>query len=150
MTTIEEQLKKDGYLVYKIKGVSMMPMLVQNKDVITLRAKKENERFQENDVVLYKRLRGKVLTLHRIIEVRDHDYVILGDNCIQKEYGIKDEDILGLLTEFTHNDKHYKVDDADYLNYVSKLRKNENKRIFKRKLMNKMKNSIKKVIHSNG
>ena len=146
MDSLEELLKKDGYLVYKIKGVSMNPMLIQNKDIITLRSKKDNERFNINDVVLYKRKGDRALTLHRIIEVNENDYTILGDNCINKEYGIKDEDILGILIEFTHNNKHYKVDDKEYLNYVYKLRKNENIRIFRRKLINKIKYYIKKVI----
>ena len=34
MSTFEEILEKDGKLVYKTKGVSMNPMLYQNRDLI--------------------------------------------------------------------------------------------------------------------
>lgn len=52
--------------------------------------------------------------LHRIVEVRENDYVILGDNCLNKEYGIKDEDIIGVLSKFVRNGKEYTVDNKNY------------------------------------
>ena len=55
--------------------------------------------------------------LHRIIEVRPDSYVILGDNCIAKEYGIRDEDILGVLTSFQHNGRTVSVSDWRYRLY---------------------------------
>ncbi|MBQ7195753.1 MAG: hypothetical protein IJS07_09010 [Bacteroidales bacterium] len=33
----EELLARDGYLVYKTHGVSMEPMLRQNRDLVTIR-----------------------------------------------------------------------------------------------------------------
>ena len=56
--------------------------------------------------------------MHRIVEVREHDYVILGDNCINKEYGITDEDILAVMTRFVHKGKEYSVTDKGYLRYA--------------------------------
>ena len=34
--TFEELLEKDGRLVYKTKGVSMLPMLHQNRDLVII------------------------------------------------------------------------------------------------------------------
>ena len=36
MSTFEEILEKDGKLVYKTKGVSMNPMLYQNRDLVVI------------------------------------------------------------------------------------------------------------------
>ncbi len=43
--------------------------------------------------------------------------MILGDNCIAKEYGIRDEDILGVLTSFQHNGHTVSVSDWRYRLY---------------------------------
>ena len=68
------------------------------------------------DVALGEIFPGKYV-LHRIIEVRPDSYVILGDNCIAKEYGIRDEDILGVLTSFRHNGHTVSVSDWRYRLY---------------------------------
>jgi hypothetical protein len=51
------------------------------------------------------------------VEVRENDYVILGDNCLNKEYAIKDEDIIGVMTSFVRNGKEYTVDHKGYRIY---------------------------------
>ena len=115
-TGIEEYLKEHGSLTYRNVGTSMMPLLKQGRDVFTL-TKKTDERCKKNDVALYKR-NDHVYVLHRIVEVREHDYVFLGDNCVRREFGIRDEDILGVMTSFTHKGKNYRVNDPKYKIYV--------------------------------
>ena len=90
----------------------MLPLLRRGKDAFTV-VKKGPERCKKGDVVLYKRP-PKSYVLHRIVEVRKDDYVILGDNCMRKEYGIKDEDILGIMTEYSRAGKLKKVTDPSY------------------------------------
>ncbi len=65
MSTFEEILEKDGKLVYKTKGVSMNPMLYQNRDLVVIEVPKG--RLKKYDVALYKR--GKSYVLHRVIGV---------------------------------------------------------------------------------
>ena len=36
MTTFEEILSRDGRLIYKTRGVSMQPMLYQNRDLVII------------------------------------------------------------------------------------------------------------------
>jgi hypothetical protein len=115
-TTYEEYLEKYGEMTHTNVGVSMMPMIKQGRDVFTL-AKKTEERCKKYDVVLYRRPPSRYV-MHRIVEVRENDYVILGDNCINKEYGITDEDIVAVLTRFVHNGKEYSADDKAYLRYA--------------------------------
>lgn len=113
--TLEECLAQNGFLTYRIRGVSMQPMLRQGRDLFTV-VPKGPERCKKYDVVLYRRPSDPYV-LHRIIEVRPDSYVILGDNCIAKEYGIRDEDILGVLTSFQHNGHTVSVSDWRYRLY---------------------------------
>ena len=113
--TLEECLAENGFLTYRIRGVSMQPMLRQGRDLFTV-IPKGPERCKKYDVVLYRRPSDPYV-LHRIIEVRPDSYVILGDNCIAKEYGIRDEDILGVLTSFRHNGHTVSVSDWRYRLY---------------------------------
>ena len=115
-TTYEEYLAEHGELTLTNVGVSMEPMIKQGRDMFTL-TKKTQERCKKYDVVLY-RVPPNRCVLHRIVEVREHDYVILGDNCMNKEYGIKDEDIIAVLTRFVRDGKEYSVHDTGYMNYA--------------------------------
>lgn len=114
--TYEEYLAENGKLTYTFSGVSMNPMLKQGRDLFTVK-KKTKERCKKYDVVLYRRPTDQYV-LHRIVEVREQDYVILGDNCIAKEYGITDEDILGVLTEFLRAGKKISADNKWYQIYA--------------------------------
>lgn len=114
-TTYEEELDRMGKFTYTCSGVSMLPLLRQRRDLFTI--EKKQARCQKYDVVLYKRP-PKAYVLHRVVEVRESDYVILGDNCINKEYGIRDEDILGVMTSFVRNGKEYSVSHRGYRMYA--------------------------------
>lgn len=114
-TTYEEYLEKHGELTYSNVGVSMMPLLKQGRDLFTVK-KKGKKRCKKYDVVLYRRPPNNYV-LHRIIEVRKNDYVILGDNCINKEYGITDDDILGVMTRYVHKGKEHTVNETGYRLY---------------------------------
>lgn len=115
-TGVEEYLREHGSLTYRNVGSSMIPLLKQGRDVFTL-TKKGEKRCRKNDVALYKRS-DHVYVLHRIVEVREDDYVFLGDNCVSREYGIRDKDIIGVMTSFTHKGRQVSVDDPRYLMYV--------------------------------
>lgn len=111
----EEYLERYGVLTYRFKGVSMLPMLRQGKDTFTV-AKKTQARCKKYDVALYRR--GQEYVLHRVVKVLPQGYVILGDNCLRKEYGITDGDILGVLTAFTRGDKTVPVESRGYRLYA--------------------------------
>lgn len=114
--TYEKYLDEHGTLTYTFSGISMNPMLKQGRDLFTVK-KKTEERCRKYDVVLYRRPPDQYV-LHRIVEVRKKDYVILGDNCIAKEYGITDEEILGVLTQFVHNGRTVTVENRFYQLYA--------------------------------
>ena len=113
----EEYLDTYGSLTYSNVGVSMLPLLRQGKDLFIVK-KKGSERCRVGDVVLYRRPPAHYV-LHRIIQVRANDYVILGDNCIKKEYGIRDEDIIGVMTGFVRDGKEHSTREMGYRVYSS-------------------------------
>jgi signal peptidase I len=131
--SIVEVLNNCGSITYKISGKSMEPMISPNRDIVTIKRKTNREKLHVNDVVLY-RQKGKLI-LHRIVKVLPKgEYVILGDNCSRREYGICEDDIVGVLTSFKHNGVHYETTDSKYIDYVKRLRETENVRT-KRKLI---------------
>lgn len=130
--SFEEYLKEYHMLTYRNVGVSMLPMLKQGRDTFTVRAVENGETCKRWDVVLYKRPPERYV-LHRIIRVYEDGYDILGDNCIGIESHIPKENIIGVLTEFTHKNKSYKISDIQYLLYVILWCKPYRTRIFLKK-----------------
>lgn len=108
-------LEKNGYLVYTVVGMSMQPLLKQRRDIVDIRAKGA-ERFHKYDVVLYKS--GGRYVLHRILKVRPDDYVIAGDHNTFLEYGITDEQILGVMTRIIRDGKERSLSSWKYKAYV--------------------------------
>ena len=111
---IEEVIKEQGMLVCTTAGTSMYPMLRNRRDTIIV--KPYEGRLKKYDVPLYKC--GTRYILHRIVEVRPDSYVICGDNCERKEYGITDEQILGVLTGFYRGSKLVNMDSWQYKLYA--------------------------------
>jgi hypothetical protein len=142
--SFEEYLDRYGSLTYTNVGVSMMPLLRQGKDLFTVR-KKGPERCRRGDVVLYTRPPDQYV-LHRVIEVRPDDYVILGDNCVSKEYGIREEQILGVMTGYVRGGKAHSVTEKRYRLYSAYVLRCMPVRIFYRKLKGKLIRGIKKLI----
>lgn len=112
--SFEEELDKKGILVYTNKGNSMYPLIRQGKDVLII--KKSNRRLKKMDVPLYKRKSGQYV-LHRIIKVNENDYVIRGDNTYYNETGIRDDQILGVLSGVIREGKEISVDSFGYKLY---------------------------------
>ncbi|SEH38390.1 hypothetical protein SAMN02910265_00230 [Ruminococcus flavefaciens] len=114
-STFEEQLAKNGKLIYTNKGDSMMPLIKQDRDLLIITP--VEGRLKKYDVPLYKRDSGQYV-LHRILKVRNDDYVICGDNRYSKEYGITDKHIIGVLSGVVRNGKEISVNDRKYKLYV--------------------------------
>ena len=115
-STLEAELAKNGRIVYPNKGTSMLPLIRQNKDLMII--EKPQGRIKRYDAVLYVRKRDGAYILHRVLRVKEDGYVICGDNCTRFEWGITDEDIIGVLTGVIRNGKELKATDFKYRLYV--------------------------------
>lgn len=111
---IEDVLREEGMLVCTTAGTSMYPMLRNRRDTIIV--KPYEGRLKKYDVPLYKC--GTRYILHRVIQVKSDSYVICGDNCEQKEDGITDEQILGVLTGFFRGSKQIDMNSWTYKFYA--------------------------------
>ena len=143
MSSIEDYLNERGMLTYSNVGVSMMPLLRQGRDLFTVK-KKGPERCKVGDVVLYKRPPDKYV-LHRIVEVREDSYVILGDSCVNREYGVTDSDILGVMTGYIRDGKEHSVTEQAYLDYTARILRNEKKRVARIRLKLRIRRTLRRM-----
>ena len=143
MSTIEDYLNEHGTLTYSNVGTSMMPLLRQGKDLFTVR-KKGPERCRVGDVVLYKRPPDKYV-LHRVVEVKEDGYVILGDNCAQREHGVRDRDILGVMTGYVRDGVEHSVEEQAYRDYTAGILRGEKRRTARIRLKLKIRRALKRL-----
>ncbi len=115
MSTFEEEIERTGKLVYTNVGDSMMPLIKQGRDLLII--EKPDGRLKRYDIPLYKRDSGQYV-LHRVLKVRENDYVICGDNRYCKEYGITDRHIIGVLTSVVRDGKELDFGSFGYRLYV--------------------------------
>ncbi len=113
-SSYEKELAERGSIIRTNVGTSMMPLLRQNRDVMII--ERPTGRLKKYDCPLYKTRSGKYI-LHRIIKVREGDYVICGDNCVTFERGITDSQIIGVLTGVIRDGRTISTDNKCYKLY---------------------------------
>jgi len=115
-STFEEELNRHGSFTFTNVGTSMLPLLRQHKDLFVIE-KKTEERCKRYDAVLYKRANGQYV-LHRILRVRAKDYILCGDHQFRREYGVTEDQILGVMTKIIREGKSIEVKERRYQWYV--------------------------------
>ena len=110
--TIESELESHGIYASNTMGVSMRPLFKTHRDMVIL--KKPEGELKKYDVALY-RVREKYI-LHRVIAVREHEYIIRGDNTFKKEH-IPKEAVIGVLIAFNRCGKRHEVTELGYKIY---------------------------------
>jgi acid phosphatase class B len=112
---LETLLEEYGEIIRPIKGISMLPMLREDRDAVRLVPVKED--LKVGDVPLYRKANGQYV-LHRIVSVEQKHYIIRGDNTYQLER-VPDEWIVGVMVEFWRGKKHYTADHKGYRRYAA-------------------------------
>ncbi len=97
--TYEEQLSEHGFFIYASKGDSMRPLIRPGRDILEISTRR-NVRLKKYDVVLFKA--EDCYIIHRIIRIHHKgdgtEYSTLGDHNLRMEHGIKDDQVIGILT----------------------------------------------------
>ena len=118
--SFEQVLERDGRLVYTNKGVSMLPLLREDRDLMVI-DKKPSEGVKKWDAVLFRRpgLTGRgAYVLHRVLRVNgDGSCWIVGDNCLSGET-VKEENILGVLRAVVRDGRTIPTDSRRMRAYV--------------------------------
>lgn len=104
---INEQLDAGGNAVFAIHGTSMKPMMKDRID--SVRIKKPTDAPQKYDIIFYRRDDGHFV-LHRIVGVKNGSYICRGDNQIVDEFPVKNENIIGIVTDYTKNGSFKSID----------------------------------------
>ncbi|CDF14600.1 putative uncharacterized protein [Eubacterium sp. CAG:581] len=82
----------------------MYPLLIDHKDSVYITFPTKLKKY---DVVLFRRNTNQ-LVLHRILKIKGSKVTMCGDNEFQKEV-IDKSQIIGKMSEFSHNNKITKV-----------------------------------------
>ncbi|MFA7417789.1 MAG: S24/S26 family peptidase [Acholeplasma sp.] len=115
--TILKHLNEKGFVVSKVKGVSMWPLLNQKNTSIYVKA---DNQYTKNDCILFLRSDG-ALILHRILKVKPNYYLVSGDNqCLLETVYINQ--IQGKLTEYYKNGQTKQLKGFRYHLYVFFIR----------------------------
>ena len=93
--SFESVLERDGKLIYTNVGDSMLPLIREGRDLLVI--EKAAGPLKRLDIPLYRRSSGQYV-LHRVLQVRSDGYVLCGVNRRDREYGVTDQQILGVLT----------------------------------------------------
>lgn len=114
---LEETFGRGQELIFTPTGVSMLPMLDGREDKVTFSPKPE--RVKKYDVLFYRRPTTGQLVLHRLVGFdKSGGYIFSGDGQYYYEYGVTYDDILAIMSAFTHKGRHFSVDDPTYRAYI--------------------------------
>ena len=113
MPLIKECLENSQSVRFSPRGVSMLPMLRQGRDTVTLSP--ISGELKKYDIALYVRANGKHV-LHRVIET-GVNYTCIGDNQYYCEKGLSREQFIGVVTSFSRDKREYTVDNFGYKLY---------------------------------
>ena len=113
MPMIREQLAGGGKVKFSPRGISMLPMLRQGIDTVTLAPLPE--KLRRYDLPLYQRDNGQYV-LHRVVEA-GQTYTCIGDNQFVTEPGLRHDQMIALVVSFTRGDREYSITDPRYRLY---------------------------------
>ena len=109
----KEQLSAGKSVRFSPKGISMLPLLREGADTVTLSA--PPTRLRKYDVPLYRRDDGKYI-LHRVAEVGEC-YTCIGDNQFVFEHGVRHDQVIAVVTSFSRGEKEHSINEPAYKCY---------------------------------
>ena len=83
-----------------VKGTSMLPFINETHYVVL----NKPLNIKRNDIVFYKRDNGQYV-LHRIFKIKKDGYVLLGDNQVALEKGVREDQLIGKVEYVVKKDK---------------------------------------------
>ena len=100
--TIRLVLESGGEFTIFPKGTSMLPLIVQGRDSVTL--VKRDGNLRRDDIAFYLRDNGQYV-LHRVVKAENGRYTMCGDNQLAPETEIENRHIIGVVRRITRNGK---------------------------------------------
>jgi len=113
MPLIRERLDVGQTVTFSPRGTSMLPMLRQGKDTVTLSPLPS--KLKKYDLPLYRRENGQYV-LHRIVRVGEN-YTCIGDNQFACEETVSHSQMIAVVSSFTRGERSMSVLDFWYRLY---------------------------------
>ncbi len=110
---IRQCLSNGQTFTFRPRGTSMLPMLRQGRDQVTLTA--APEKLRKYDIPLYQRRDG-TFVLHRVVKV-GACYTCIGDNQYTYEPGICHDQVIGVVCAYTRDGKPRSITSFGYKFY---------------------------------
>lgn len=110
---IAEALQNGQSVRFYPRGVSMMPMLRQDVDSVVLSPIQAP--LKKYDLPLYQRDNGKYV-LHRIVGA-GNTYICVGDNQFVLETGLREDQMIAVVTSFFRGNREISVSSFSYQAY---------------------------------
>lgn len=114
MPLLQLQMEASGSAVLTVTGWSMLPMLHDRKDTVTICPASGS--CEKADVILYLRDNGQYV-LHRILRKTKEGYILCGDNQFFTEK-VREDQVLAVVSGFTRKGKSYLVTHPGYRRYA--------------------------------
>lgn len=109
----QESLAAGNTVRFSPRGTSMRPMLRQGRDVVILSAVKGP--LRKYDIPFYQRDDGAYV-LHRVVKCGE-TYTCIGDNQYELEPGIRQDQLIAVLSGFVRGGKYIPVTNLGYRIY---------------------------------
>lgn len=116
MPVIREKLEAGGEVNLPASGNSMYPLFRHRQDTVRLK-KAESGSLRKYDMILYQRDNGKYI-LHRIIGIGEQGFVLRGDNQYQKEYPVREEQVIARVCSFCRGEREVSCGSFFYRMYA--------------------------------
>jgi signal peptidase I len=112
---IIESVNSGGSVKLTVTGNSMLPLLVNRRDAVVL--EKAAGPLRKYDVPLYKRDNGGYI-LHRAVKIKKNNYAMAGDNETKLEYGVRQDQIIAVMSGFYRKGKYCSTKNPKYRAYA--------------------------------
>lgn len=103
ISAVEQALETNETAAFLTRGASMRPLLRTHKDIVVI-AKAEHP-LKVGQVPLYKKDGVDKLILHRIVAIKNGEYITRGDNTYHREY-ITPDNVVGVMTAIYRGGKY--------------------------------------------
>lgn len=108
---IREVLASGGEFRLYPRGTSMLPLIRQGRDSVSLRQLDRSPR--KYDILFYQRYDGSYV-LHRVRAVTPEGLILWGDNQYRLEYGVQNAQIIGYAARIFRDDREVDIDGLVY------------------------------------
>ena len=110
---IKESLAKGNDVRLLVRGVSMHPLLQNERDFVVISPATS---VKKRDIAFFERENG-ICVLHRVVKIRKNGFYCAGDNQVTVEGPIGLDRLLGVVTVLVRNGKELSVKNAKYRLY---------------------------------